>query len=1074
MRRRDESRRVSSNNRSANCTMNCAVGRSFFRRSLSELQTAAASAIALFASIAAAALGAAVLLDAVPAQAQDTASIFSTSASDLTVGANYLPNIAVGSANTSDVEFSNSIYSGSSFTVNNSSLLSFGTLDDLNATQALSIITNDGSTTGSITLGSTSNSLSPVGGDLLYVATGGNLSIGTGSAGTLTLNLAASGNIDNAGTLSIAGPMNIGGNTITFTGNGATTVGGSIAGSGQLKINDGFGSVTLSGNNSNLTGNVTLTAGTLNIDSPTALGTGTGTTNNTFTISGGTIAVTGSSDITLTTQNNISVGAVSFAFAGTHSLTFNSGDGGNYSHVTENNAATTLYLTANGGSSPASLSFGIWQLSGGGAAPAIYAMPGSNATLNFGNLQSASNTLSGNANTTATSGITGSGTFTYSSAGTLTVSGTSTYSGTYALEGGTVILNATQVAATMASAAITLEGGNFEFEGNATGTGQTLNGLTVGSTSFPFGSSLTVVGGADGTTLAFGTITDTVAGGTLNIILSGTSPNVTTTSSASSTGLIGSRGAITITSGGTTDFATVSSGAIVPLTSSSQVSMNSGTTSGTTTNYLLTASGLTAGTGVLTPNSLQISNTGTGSLDLGAGSMTITSGGLLYDGSTQYTIAGSSGGTVTSSQSDLIIHNFGTGGLTISAAITGSKSVTLDGPGVTTLSGNNTFSATVGMYVNDGATVSVSADANFGASGKQLNFNGGTLEVTNTFSTSRAILAGPDGLTVDVTGSNVFTVSGSFGNKGTGSVTKTDSGTLILSATSAANYSGGFTYVENGILGTLSSATTGLLPTTTVLVLGSNNGNTSGVFQLGDSTHAKSQTIAGLFTSGSGTGNAVVGGNASLSTLTFTGVAADPSTFAGTLGGSGTNQNNLNLTVTAGELTLSGANTYLGTTTVSGGELLISGSGTLGAATAPLTMSGGTLDLGGTNQTVGPVSITKAPTAGAGYNTIQNGMLTSTSYSVTNTSGNVIVAANLLDTSGSTLSMNGSGGTLTLTGDSTYSGGTTVTAGTLIVANGSNGSATGSGAVNVGVATGAGTFGVSASGGSARSATRCR
>ncbi len=499
-------------------------------------------------ALSAAAFLGAVLLDAARAQAQsDTAAIFSTSASDLTMGSNYLPNITVGSATTYDVEFINGTYPGSPFTVNNGAMLNFGTLDDFDATQALSIVTNDGSTTSSITLNSTSNALSPVGGDLLYVAAGGNLSIGTGSAGTLTLNLAATGNIDNAGTLSLAGPISItAGKTITFTGNGATTVGGAIgATTGTVAISDGFGSVTLSGNNSGYQGNVQLSAGTLNIGSPTALGTGTGTADNSVIISGGTIAVAGNSDITMTTQNNISAGT-SFAFAGSHSLFFNSSNA-SYGQLTEN-GATTLYLTATGGST---LSFSRWQLNGGTAAPTIYAMPGSSATLNFGNFQmSVGNTLAGNANMTATGGITsGSSTLSYTSAGTLTLSGTSTWSGTFALEGGAVILDNTGGSATMAANNMTLEGGNFEYKAASGGSNLTLGNITVGGSSFTFGSTLSVVGGTTGTTtLTLGnTLNPTLVGGTLNFNLSGTTIPTISSNPGLTSGLIGSgRGAVTM------------------------------------------------------------------------------------------------------------------------------------------------------------------------------------------------------------------------------------------------------------------------------------------------------------------------------------------------------------------------------------------------------------------------------------------------------------------------------------------------------------------------------------------------
>jgi hypothetical protein len=64
---------------------------------------------------------------------------------------------------------------------------------------------------------------------------------------------------------------------------------------------------------------------------------------------------------------------------------------------------------------------------------------------------------------------------------------------------------------------------------------------------------------------------------------------------------------------------------------------------------------------------------------------------------------------------------------------------------------------------------------------------------------------------------------------------------------------------------------------------------TSGVLQLGDAGGARNQTLAGLVVaSGSGSANAVVGGNATTSTLTINGTY-DVS-YSGFLGGPGANQ----------------------------------------------------------------------------------------------------------------------------------------------------------------------------------------
>ena len=95
-------------------------------------------------------------------------------------------------------------------------------------------------------------------------------------------------------------------------------------------------------------------------------------------------------------------------------------------------------------------------------------------------------------------------------------------------------------------------------------------------------------------------------------------------------------------------------------------------------------------------------------------------------------------------------------------------------------------------------------------------------------------------------------------------------------------------------------------------MLGDAVANTSGVLELGND-----QTIAGLQTAGTGTGNAVVGGTSTTATLTIDAGAGEPNgdTFDGVIGGSA-DGDNLALEVASGTLTLTGANSYSGATTV--------------------------------------------------------------------------------------------------------------------------------------------------------------
>ncbi len=134
----------------------------------------------------------------------------------------------------------------------------------------------------------------------------------------------------------------------------------------------------------------------------------------------------------------------------------------------------------------------------------------------------------------------------------------------------------------------------------------------------------------------------------------------------------------------------------------------------------------------------------------------------------------------------------------------------------------------------------------------------------------------------------------------------------------------------------------------------------------------------------------------------------------------------------AGGLTLMGANTYAGGTVVAEGILQVVDAGTLGATTGALTINdGATLDLGGTFQTVGALS-------GAG--TVTSTIITDGTGLTVDQTANTSFTGTIKDgvdeiVGGLTtvwLTKSGSG-RLTLSGASTYTGGTTVDGGELRV-----------------------------------------
>ena len=465
---------------------------------------------------------------------------------------------------------------------------------------------------------------------------------------------------------------------------------------------------------------------------------------------------------------------------------------------------------------------------------------------------------------------------------------------------------------------------------------------------------------------------DTTNNAMLNIVLSGTGPAVTTTTT-NTNGIFGTRGAVTVTSGGTTEFATSGTSGTNPITQYTGQTAFTGTTTGTATNYSV-ADSQTLSTVASTPNSIKITTSlDNQSLDLATNTMKITSGGILFTGSnTGYEIKGTNAAALSSGTSattaDLIIHNFGTGGLKISSVIanggSGAQTLSLDGTGTTTLTGVNTFTGVT--YAGGGAVLSIGANSGLGAvaTGAGLTLNNATLQATGTFALDnsgpniRPVALGAGGGTFDVTGSSTLTVSGAMVNSSSvsaGSLTKIGTGTLLLTA--ANTYSGGFTNIQNG---TIQTGLAAALPAATIVGFGTGS-STSGTLALGRGTTGYALTVAGLSSLSSGAGT-IIGGttNATLSTLTYTGTVAVPTTFSGTIGASGdANANAIALAVTAGQLTLSGANTYTGGTTLSGGVLNINGTSAIGTGTLAITgassidntSSGGAVTLS-TNNTV--------------------------------------------------------------------------------------------------------------------------
>ena len=461
---------------------------------------------------------------------------------------------------------------------------------------------------------------------------------------------------------------------------------------------------------------------------------------------------------------------------------------------------------------------------------------------------------------------------------------------------------------TLATGAVTLSGAGTLTTGigginntSSTGLKTVSTSLILGAAqSFTNNGSLTVSGPvANGGFLL--TLTGTGAAGTLSGNVSGTGG---LTKASTGTWIVSGNntysGATNVSAGvlniqGNTALGTTAGGTTVANTAALQLQNNI-----TVTGEALSLTGTGVGaTGAL--RNISGNNTWTGAVTLGsapgatiqsdAGLLTL-SGGIT--GNTRTLTVGGAGNTTLSG-----IIGTTTGGLVKNDA------------GTLTLSGNNTFT---GATTLNGGTVSINADNRLGtapgsATASKLVFNGGTLGTTASFTlnANRGATLSAGGGTFDTAASTILTYNGIIA--GTGSLTKANSGTLVLGG---ANTYTGPTTLNGGVLSINADNQLGTAPGTV----------TADQLVFNGGTLATTATLA-------------LNGNRSV-TLNAGGGSIDVAsattlTFSSTISGGGT-------------LTKLGAGILsLGASTSMGGEF---------------ALSAGTLALNGFNFTVGTLHIT--------------------------------------------------------------------------------------------------------------------
>lgn len=340
-----------------------------------------------------------------------------------------------------------------------------------------------------------------------------------------------------------------------------------------------------------------------------------------------------------------------------------------------------------------------------------------------------------------------------------------------------------------------------------------------------------------------------------------------------------------------------------------------------------------------------------------------------------YTLTGTAGGL-----------DLGTGGrlwaegantvAEVDASISGTGALTKIGAGTIILGGTNSYA---GGTILSAGTLSVSADGNLGDAAGGVTFDGGTLAVSDSFATARSMTLTGNG-NVAVAAGTSFTIDGVIA--GAGRLSTAGDGTVVL--TGANSYTGG-TAISGGQLSVAADA-----------ALGATSGGIS---------------LAGgrLQATASFSSNRAVTLDAAQATV---GVAqGSVLTLAGTISGNG-----MLSKADLGTLVLTGANSYVGGTTIAAGTVSVASNASLGASTGTVTLAGGTLQATGSFTSSRNIALTAAE-------------------------GHVAVSASQSLTLSGTIS--GSGtlvkddlGTLILTGDNSYTGGTRIVAGTLQIGNG--------------------------------------
>ncbi|MEW6158742.1 MAG: autotransporter-associated beta strand repeat-containing protein [Verrucomicrobiota bacterium] len=863
--------------------------------------------------------------------------------------ANWSPNTGFpGQTDTNDVATFGSAISAPR-TITTGQPVFAGTLNiDGNNTYTIS---NGGVTANTITIASAINNTSGTASHLISagLVLGNNISIATSSSTTTTL--------------TISGTITDGASSFSITKSGAQTL--------SLTAANTFD------------GGFTLSAGTVRVGNASALGTGTLTVNN------ASAAGIGSSSATSFTLNN----AVSLNTTTPFAIGASSGGAIDLAGAVTLNASKTL------------LSGGTGTISGviddGASTFGLAVIGNGTLTLSGNNLFGGGLNLN-NANTTLVLGhdnAAGTGSLTLT-AGTLTATASRTVGNSLSLAGNVTIGGSQDITF---NGTATLSGSRQWTVSNS-GTTSLAGVLTDGASSFSFtklGTGTLVLGNANtfdgglslstgtlaiGNNSALGTGTFTINGGTVSA--NGASRSIGNAVSVGASFTI--NGALDLTL----------SGPITLSVSPTVTVSNAGTTTFAAIGESGGARSLTkSGSGLLVLNA---ASTFSGGISIDAGTVesaaqdAIGTGGITLNGGTlSFSTADQSYGQAFSISAGSTIDIASNRTLTVGNAdndLTGSGSLTKTGTGTLVLGFANNHSG--GLTLNAG-TINSTAQGALGTGAVTLS--GGSLliaSIDQSFDQSFSINSAS---TIDVGANRTMTIGNEANDlTGTGGLTKTGSGTLVLSF--ANNHSGGVAINA----GTLASGAQDAVGTGSITLAG----GTLAIANV-DQTYNQIVNVTSASTVDIANGLTLNLGNAAND---FTGTGSLAKIGSGTLHLAANSDHSGGITLSAGTL-------LLGTDTAAG--------------TGTLNVIGGTIQAGGGSRTLG-----NDVTLGGDFTSSGANDLTFTGTS-TLTGNRTLTVNNTLtlgvigqDQAGRTLTKAGSGA-LVVTGTSTYTGGTTLNSGTL-------------------------------------------